>query len=458
MTTRKIKSGTIDVKALLAEDEEFLRALVRTALQEVLETEMTETVGAEKGERTAGRLGYRSGHYGRTLITRVGKLELRVPQDRAGRFSTELFERYQRSERALVAALAEMYVQCVSTRKVKAITEELCGHSFSASSISAINRRLDESLAQFADRPLAEAFPYLILDARYERVREAGVITSQAVLIAIGIDWDGRRQVLAVELANRESRSSWRDFLLGLKARGLSGVEFVAADDHAGLRAALREVLAEAAYQRCYVHFLRNALDYVPRRVDDDCLQELRWLYDRRDLTEARRDLAAWLTRWSGKYTKLTGWVEENIDETLTFYRLPRQHHKHLKSTNMLERLNEEIKRRTHVVRIFPNGESCLRLYVRSRLRPTRTGSSSIATSTWRICASTKRRRCAVPPDPRPVQLSTVLALSRTLRAGSAGAARSALASLTAAARGALPSGRSGRRDGPADRTKGCCY
>jgi len=138
------------------------------------------------------------------------------------------------------------------------------------------------------------------------------------VLIAIGIDWDGRRQVLAVELANRESRSSWRDFLLGLKARGLHGVEFVVADDHAGLRAALREALPEAAYQRCYVHFLRNALDYVPRRVDDDCLQELRWLYDRRDLTEARRDLAAWLAKWSAKYSKLTGWVEENIDETLT--------------------------------------------------------------------------------------------------------------------------------------------
>ena len=171
---------------------------------------------------------------------------------------------------------------------MKAITEELCGHSFSASSISAMNQRLDASLAQFAGRPLAETFPYLILDARYERVREAGVIASQAVLIAIGIDWDGRGpsahgldpwgQVLAVELANRESRSSWRDFLLGLKARGLHGVEFVVADDHAGLRAALREALPEAAYQRCYVHFLRNALDYVPRRVDDDCLQELRWL------------------------------------------------------------------------------------------------------------------------------------------------------------------------------------
>src|SRR5215472_9454844 len=201
MTKRQGKSGTIDIKAVLAEDEEFLRALVRMALQEVLEAEMTEALGAEKGERASGRQGYRSGYYGRTLITRVGKLELRVPQDRTGRFSTELFERYQRSERALVAALAEIYVQGVSTRKVKAITEELCGHSFSASSISAMNQRLDASLAQFAGRPLAEAFPYLILDARYERVREAGVIVSQAVLIAIGIDWDGRRQVLAVELA-----------------------------------------------------------------------------------------------------------------------------------------------------------------------------------------------------------------------------------------------------------------
>ena len=193
--------------------------------------------------------GSRSGYYGRTLITRVGKLELRVPQDRTGRFSTELFERYQRSERALVAALSEMYVQGVSTRKAKAITEELCGHSFSASSISAMNQRLDASLAQFA-APLGRAFPYLILDARYERVREAGVIASQAVLIAIGIDWDGRRQVLAVELANRESRSSWRDFLLGLKARGLHGVEFVVADDHPGLRAALRFAVCAAGIYR----------------------------------------------------------------------------------------------------------------------------------------------------------------------------------------------------------------
>ena len=331
-------------------------------MQEMLEAEMTDALAAGKGERTAARLGYRSGYYARTLVTRVGKLELRVPQDRDGRFSTELFERYQRSEQALVATLAEMYVQGVSTRKVKAITEELCGHSFSASAISAINKRLDESLDAFANRPLAEPFPYLILDARYEKVRDGGVVMSQAVLIAIGIDWDGRRQILAVEMANRESRSSWKDFLLGLRRRGLHGVEFVVADDHAGLRSAVREVLTEAAFQRCYVHFLRNALDHLPRKADDDCLQELRWLYDRRSIEEARQDLAAWIAKWGARYPKLVSWVEETIEETLTFYRLPRQHHKHLKSTNMLERLNEEIKRRTHVVRIFPNAEACLRL------------------------------------------------------------------------------------------------
>ena len=261
-----------------------------------------------------------------------------------------------------MATLAEMYVQGVSTRKVKAITEELCGHAFSASSISAINKRLDESLKAFAERSLQEPFAYLILDARYEKVREAGVVMSQAVLLAVGIDWDGRRQILSVEMAGRESRCAWKDFLVRLKGRGLKGVELVVSDDHAGLVAAIGEVIPEAAWQRCYVHFLRNALDHLPRKHGDDCLQELRWLYDRRDLDEAKADLAAWLGKWSVRYPRLTSWVEETIEQTLTFFRLPRQHHKHLKSTNMLERLNEEIRRRTYVVRIFPNTESCLRL------------------------------------------------------------------------------------------------
>jgi putative transposase len=362
MTKVQGKGEVIDLKGLMERDGDFIRAAVQAALEAALEAEMTEQLGAAKGERTEARLGYRSGYYHRSLITRVGTLELRVPQDRAGRFSTDLFERYQRSEKALVAALAEMYVQGVSTRKVKAVTEALCGHEFSASSISAVNRSLDAALTAFCDRRLTEPYPYLILDARYERVREGGVITNQAVLIAVAVDGEGHRQVLAVDLANRESHSSWRDFLLALKQRGLHGVEFVVSDDHPGLKVAIREVLPEAAWQRCYVHFLRNALDYVPRKVDDDCLMELRWFYDRRDLAEVRRDLATWLAKWQGKYPKLCDWVEDNIEETLTYYRLPLAHHKHMKSTNMLERLNQEIKRRTHVVRIFPNTESCLRL------------------------------------------------------------------------------------------------
>ena len=238
-----------------------MRAAVSALAQAALEAEMTERIGAAKGERTEMRLGYRSGYYSRSLITRVGTLELRVPQDRDGRFSTELFQRYQRSEKALVGTLAEMYVQGVSTRKVKAVTEALCGHSFSASAISSINKSLDEALQAFAERRLSEPFPYLILDARYERVREAGVISSQAVLIAVAVDGEGRRQILGVDLANRESRTSWRDFLLALKERGLFGVEFVVSDDHEGLRQAIREILPGAFWQRCYVHFLRNALD-----------------------------------------------------------------------------------------------------------------------------------------------------------------------------------------------------
>src|SRR6516225_2579300 len=366
MTKFENRTGVKIAKEALLADREGLKELFRDVLQEVLEAEMTEAVGAEKSERTEGRLGYRSGYYTRGLVTRLGKIELCVPQDRQGRFSTELFERYQRSDKALLAALAEMYVQGVSTRKVKAITEELVGHSFSASSISAIVKKLDDELSRFARRRLTEPFPYLILDARYEKVRVDHVIQSQAVLIAVGIDWEGRRQILGVELANRESRSSWRDFLNGLKERGLHGVEFVVSDDHDGLKKAIAECLLGAAWQRCYVHFLRNAIDHLPRKRDDDCLQELRWLYDRRQLKEAKADIKAWIEKWQARYPKLVAWVEDNIEETLTYYRLPLAHHRNMKSTNMLERFNEEIRRRTRVARIFPNEASCLRL-VRAR-------------------------------------------------------------------------------------------
>lgn len=362
MARKQYSSVRSEVEALLTEEVDLLRPAVQRWLQELLESEMDETIGAGRYERTETRTGYRSGHYSRMLYMRVGPIELRVPQDREGRFSTEIFARYQRSEKALVAAIGEMYVQGVSTRKIAEVTEALCGHSFSASTVSRINQLLDEELEKFAQRRLEEEYPYLILDARYERVREDGVVRRQAVLIALGVNGEGRRCVLAVELAHRESAGSWRELLVGLKERGLCGVQLVVSDDHEGLRQAIAQVLPEALWQRCYVHFLRNAVDHLPNKADDDCMLELRWLYDRRDLDEARRDLGAWLARWQSRYGKLCDWVEDNIEETFAFYRLPRQHHKHLKSTNCLERLNQEIKRRTNLVRIFPNAASCLRL------------------------------------------------------------------------------------------------
>ena len=256
-----------------------------------------------EGERVEGRLGYRSGYYPRSLITRVGKLELRVPQDRHGRFSTEIFERYQRSEKALVAALTEMYIQGVSTRKVKAISEELCGHSFSASAISGFNKKLDEELGRFARRKLDGDYPYLILDARYEKVRENAVIRSRAVLVAIGIDG-------GLLTGARRGNGQPREFdqlegvPSGLKRRGLRGVVFAVSDDHPGLKRAIMEVLPEAYWQRCYVHFLRNALDYLPRKVADDCSRNCAGC-TMAHAEEARRDLAAWLLLWPDKYPKL---------------------------------------------------------------------------------------------------------------------------------------------------------
>ena len=216
---------------------------------------MEEALQAGKNERTETQLGYRAGYYNRMLITRVGKVELRVPQDRQGRFRTEVFERYQRSEKALVAAMLEMYVQGVSTRKVKNITEELSGHEFSSATISRIVGQLDAELEKFSQRRLEEPYPYLVLDARYEKVREDGAVRSQAVLVAIGINWECKRSVLAVELASRESLSSWRELLTGLRRRSLHGIEFVVSDDHAGLRKAIQKTLPEAVWQRCYVHF-----------------------------------------------------------------------------------------------------------------------------------------------------------------------------------------------------------
>ena len=275
--------------------------------------------------------------------------------------STAVLERYQHSERAMVTTLAEMYVQGGS-RKGEAITEDQSGPSFSASAISAINDRLDESLAFCTRRPLQGRFAYLFLDERYEKLREAGAVVSKTVMIAVGIDWDGRPQIIGVEMASGESDSGWKDFLLDLKSRGLKGVELVVSTHHDGLVAAIAEVLPEAAWQRCNMHFLREAPSHLPRNYAADCLPELGLIYECDDLALACTDVAAWLAKWTPSYPRLTAWVDENIEQTLTFFRSPLRHHKYVSSTKLLEPLNEEIRLRSEMVRVFPNAESCLRL------------------------------------------------------------------------------------------------
>lgn len=352
------------VASSLADDRDFVRALVQDTLNAAMEAEMSEWLGAAKGERSATRRGYRSGHYGRKLTMRVGTLELRVPQERDGTFSTRVFERYQRSEKALVSILSEMYVKGVSTRKVSRIAEELCGRSFSAGTISKMVSELDGSLRRWSERPLEGGFPYVILDARYEKVREEGSVRSRAVQVALGIDDEGRRHVLAVELAAKESENTWTEFLSGLRRRGLRDVRYVVSDSHEGLKNAVSKVLPTALWQRCCVHFLRNACDRLARTADPACLEGLKRLWSCEGAAEARKELERWMLRWGDEKgcRKLADWVEENVEETLSVYRLPSGHRKRMKSTNMLERLNEEIRRRTRVARIFPNERSCLRL------------------------------------------------------------------------------------------------
>ena len=288
-------------------------------IQELLESEMDETLDATKSERTGNRLGYRSGYYNRNLITRVGKMELRIPQDRQGRFSTELFERFSRSEKALCSAIIEMYVQGVSTRKVKHIAEQLCGHNFSASSVSRLTVKMDEQLKHFYERPITHNYPYVILDARYENVRENGIISKKAVLVALGINELGHREVLCVEVAQHESHESWKQFLLGLKRRGLKGVKLVISDAHDGLKRAVNEVYVEAYWQRCYVHLLRNALTHLPKNHEPKCFEELKELFACKDVKEARQQLQNWIAKWENKYPKACDWAELNLEESLPF-------------------------------------------------------------------------------------------------------------------------------------------
>jgi putative transposase len=351
-------------QGVLLDDADFLREIVERVLQEVLEAEMTEHVGAAPHERTDTRKGHRNGHKPRTLRTRVGTLNLLVPQDREGTFSTRLFSRYQRNEKALVLALMEMYVEGVSTRKVKDVTEELCGTTFSKSLISQLAGRLDAELEAWRSRPLeAKTYPYLFVDARYEKVRVDGRVVSQGVLVVSGVRDDGYREILAVEVADTESEATYQEMFRSLKSRGLSSVELVVSDDHKGLKAAITRHFQGASWQRCQVHYVRNLLGMVSFAKRKELGADLRAIFAATSREQALGIASSVANKWLQKGNeKVAEHLEEHLEECLSCLAFPESHRRRIRTTNGLERLNQEIKRRTRVVRIFPNGQSCLRL------------------------------------------------------------------------------------------------
>jgi transposase-like protein len=343
-------------------DAGFLKEVVQRLVQELLEVELSEYLGAERYERSEGRRGYRSGHRPRRLRTRLGELALALPTERSGGFRTGMFERYQRSEQAFLLTLQEMYLAGVSTRKVRHITEELCGTRVSASTVSRLVRRLDADLEAWRNRRLQEAYPYLVVDARYERVRVGGRITSQAVLLIVGVAASDQRDIIGVTLANTESETSWTEVFRELVRRGLHGVRLVVSDDHEGLVASIRRCFQGALWQRCQKHFLSNVLVLVSKKDRKALWSALRTVFDTASRRHAETRLAEVVAEWRERYPALADKLEEETEDTLAFYDFPDSHWRRIRTTNMLERYNEELRRRTKVIRVFPNPASCLRL------------------------------------------------------------------------------------------------
>jgi len=352
-----------EVLKLLSEDGfDGIGDLLKIVLNAAMVVEREKYLGAASYERNEGRRDYANGFKPKTVQTRVGELALAVPQVRAGGFYPASLEKGVRSERALKLALAEMYVQGVSTRKVAAITEQLCGFEVTSAQVSRAAAELDAALMEWRNRPLA-AFPYLILDARYEKVRVNNVVIDEAVLVAVGVDGAGRRQILGVSIALSEAEAHWRAFFHRLQERGLTGVSLIVSDDHAGLRAARQALFPSVPWQRCQFHLQQNAQAYIPRQdMRPSVAADIRSIFNAPDRAEAERLLKITAQKYEKSAPKLANWMEENLPEGLTVFNFPAQHRRRLRTTNMLERINKEIRRRTRVATLFPNEASCLRL------------------------------------------------------------------------------------------------
>jgi putative transposase len=352
-----------DLVQLIADQGlDVLPELIRIVLNHAMQAERSQYLNAELHERTAERRGYANGYKPKTVTTRIGKVTFDVPQVRDSSFYPQALEKGLRSERALTLALAEMYVQGVSTRKVAAITEQLCGVELTSTQVSRAAAQLDAALEQWRTRPL-DVCRYLLLDARYEKVRIDGQVRDAAVLIAMGIRDDGKRAILGVSVAVGEHEAHWRQFLQSLVQRGLTGVQLIVSDAHEGLQAARRAVFGGVPWQRCQFHLQQNAQSYVPRQeLKAEVAADIRAIFTAPNRADADSLLARTVQKYAKTASKLATWLETAIPEGLTVFSLPVAHRTRLRTVNALERLNQEIRRRTRVVGVFPNEASCLRL------------------------------------------------------------------------------------------------
>jgi transposase-like protein len=350
------------LRQLTEQGLEGLPDLVRVMVNEAMRIERENYLGAKPYERSEERQGHANGYKPKTVRTRVGEVTFDVPQVREGGFYPRSLEKGMRSERALLLTLAEMYVQGVSTRKVAAITERLCGTQISASQVSRAAQTLDEELQTWRTRPLGEIV-YLYLDARYEKVRQAGVVIPAAILMASGVKRDGRRSVLGISVSLSEAEAHWRAFLEGLVKRGLSGVQLIVSDDHAGMEAARKAIFTGVPWQRCQFHLQQNAQSYVPKvGMKREVAEDIRTIFNAPDRETAELYLKKAVEKYAVLAPKLADWMEVNLPEGFTVFSFPKVHQRKLRTSNQLERLSQEIKRRTRIVRVFPNEQSCLRL------------------------------------------------------------------------------------------------
>jgi putative transposase len=342
--------------------EDPLREIVRWTIQELMEAEVSAQIGAGRYERSPERVSQRNGYRPRPWDTRVGTLELQIPKLRQGSYFPSWLEPRRRAEQALVAVIAEAYVQGVSTRKVEAVVQALGISGISKSEVSRLAASLDEQVDAFRTRRLDAAYPYVWVDARYEHVREGGRVVSMAVVVAYGVRADGVREVLGLDVGLSEDAVFWRTFFQSLVARGLHGVQLVISDAHAGLKQAIAEVFVGAAWQRCRVHFMRNLLARVPKTAQAMVAAAVRTIFQQAERTAAQRQLRDVCQSLRAKFPHAVALLEEAEEESFTFYDFPAEHRRQIYSTNPLERLNKELKRRSAVVGIFPNRQAVIRL------------------------------------------------------------------------------------------------